>query len=90
MRRSLPVSLVAAPAVAAQAARGHYVWVPNGAAVVLLPADADRAGRFPVARMIAQQEAMKRARSPTSNSLMMTANADPEQMIRSVMRGCRG
>ena len=46
---------VAAPAVAAQPDGGHYVWVPAGATVVMLPATQATRVDFPVAHMIAQQ-----------------------------------
>ena len=50
--------LVAVPATAAQPDGGHYVWVPEGATVVLVPSSAIAPAEFPVARMIAQQQAM--------------------------------
>ncbi len=79
--------LVAAPAVAAQPDGGHYVWVPPGATVVLLPSAPATPVDFPVAHMIAQQEAMMHRMFADMDSLMATAMPDPEQMIRSVMQG---
>lgn len=78
--------LVAAPAVAAQPDGGHYVWVPAGATVVLMPSAPANPVDFPVARMIAQQEAMMDRMFADMDSLM-TSMSDPEQMIRSVMQG---
>ena len=78
---------VAAPAVAAQPDGGHYVWVPAGATVVMLPATQATQVDFPVAHMIAQQEAMMHRMFADMESLMATAMPDPDQMIRSVMQG---
>lgn len=78
--------LVAAPAVAAQPEGGHYVWVPTGATVVLVPSAPVMEAEFPVARMIAQQEAMMNRMMADMDSLMATM-PDPQQMIRSVMQG---
>ncbi len=74
-------------AMAAPPEGGHYVWVPNGAEVVVLPAQTAAPVDFPVARMIAQQEAMMQRMFADMDSLMGTTLPDPEQMIRSVMQG---
>ena len=80
--------LLAAPAIAAQPEGGHYVYVPAGATVVMLPAAAARRTvDFPVARMIAQQQAMMQHMMADMDSLMATPMPDPQQMIRSVMDG---
>ncbi|MFZ0019949.1 MAG: hypothetical protein WAL10_21705 [Acetobacteraceae bacterium] len=79
--------LVAAPAVAAQPDGGHYVWVPAGAKVVMVPATPAAQIDFPVAHMIAQQEAMMDRMFAGMDSLMATAMPSPDQMIRSVMQG---
>jgi hypothetical protein len=79
--------LVAAPAFAAQPDGGHYVWVPAGAAVMVVPAAPATRIDFPVARMIAQQEAMMQRMFADMDQLMVTAIPDPEQMVRSVMQG---
>jgi hypothetical protein len=79
--------LVAAPAIAAQPDGGHYVWVPAGATVVLVPAAPATPVDFPVARMIAQQQAAMNRMIADMDSLMATAMPDPEQMLRSVMQG---
>jgi hypothetical protein len=78
--------LVAAPAVAAPPDGGRYVWVPTGAAVVLVPGAPATPVDFPVARMMAQQEIMMRRMFADMDSLMATAIPDPEQTIRSVMQ----
>ena len=78
--------LVAAPAVAAQPDGGHYVWVPPGASVVVVPAGPATPIDFPVARMIAQQDAMLNRMMADMDSLVATM-PDPQQMIRSVMQG---
>jgi hypothetical protein len=79
--------LVAAPAVAAQPDGGQYVWVPAGAAVVLMPAAPATPVDFPVARMIAQQQAMMDRMFADMDSLLVTAMPDPARMLRSVMQG---
>ena len=79
--------LVTGPAVAAPPDGGRYVWVPTGAAVVLVPAAPATPVDFPVARMMAQQEIMMRRMLADMDSLMATAIPDPEQTIRSVMQG---
>jgi hypothetical protein len=79
--------LVAVPATAAQPDGGHYVWVPEGATVVLVPSSAIAPAEFPVARMIAQQQAMMNRMFADMDSLMATAMPDPGQMMRSVMQG---
>lgn len=81
--------LLSAPAAMAAPQGGHYVWVPNGAEVVVVPhshmsvAPAD----FPVAHMIAQQQAMMQRMFADMDSLLATTLPDPQQMIRSVMQG---
>ena len=90
MRSALLASgmLLGGPAaMAASPDGGHYVWVPNGSAVVVVPAQSIAPADFPVARMIAQQEAMMRRMFTDMDSLMATALPSPEQMIRSVMQG---
>lgn len=79
--------LVAAPALAAQPDSGHYVWVPAGATVVLVPTAPATPVDFPVARMIARQEAMMNRMFADMDSLLATAMPDPGRMIRSVMQG---
>ena len=78
---------VAAPAVAAQPDGGHYVWVPAGSTVVMLPATQATQVDFPVAHMIAQQAAMMDRMFADMDTLLATAMPDPGQMIRSVMQG---
>jgi len=78
--------LLAAPAMAAQPEGGRYVYVPPGATIVLLPAAAPTLPvDFPVARMVAQQQAMMQQMMADTDAQMATPMPDPEQMIRSVM-----
>jgi hypothetical protein len=77
----------AAPAMAASPEAGHYVWVPPGATLVLVPATRAAPVDFPVARMIAQQDAMMQRMMADMDSLMAMPLPDPQQMIRSVMNG---
>jgi hypothetical protein len=79
--------LVAVPAVAAQPDGGHYVWVPAGAAVALVPTGPTIPVDFPVARMLAQQEAVMNRMFADMDALLATAVPVPVQMIRSVMQG---
>jgi hypothetical protein len=79
--------LVAAPAVAAPPDGGHYVWVPAGAAVVLVPTGPVTPVDSPVARMIAQQQAVMDRMFADMDSLLATAMPDPARMIRSAMQG---
>jgi hypothetical protein len=78
--------LVASPAGAAQPEAGHYVWVPAGATVVLVPSAPLTQTEFPVAHMIAQQQAMMNRMMAEMDSLMANM-PDPQQMIRSAMQG---
>jgi len=90
MRSALLASglLLGGPAaMAASPDGGHYVWVPNGSAVVVVPAQTIAPADSPVARMIAQQEAIMRRMFTDMDSLMATALPSPEQMIRSAMQG---
>jgi hypothetical protein len=85
----LAASLLAAtPAFAAQPQGGHYVWVPAGASVVLVPNAQAQPIDFPVARMIVQQEAMMNRMLADMNSLVARMPLpDPSQMMESVMQG---
>ena len=90
MRSALLASglLLGGPAaMAASPDGGHYVWIPNGSAVVVMPAQTVAPADYPVARMIAQQEAMMRRMFDDMDSLMAMALPSPEQMIRSAMQG---
>jgi hypothetical protein len=90
---TLPIAAYAGRALAAQPEGGHYVYVPAGATVLVLPGPGVAASAeavpadFPVARMIAQQDAMMQRMFADMDSLMATPFRDPEQMIRSVMNG---
>jgi hypothetical protein len=93
---ALPLVCQVGPAGAAQPEGGRYVYVPAGATVVVLPGPgvavlphqtAVAPVDFPVARLIARQEAMMRRMMADMDSLMTTSMPDPERMIRSVMQG---
>src|SRR5690349_8640155 len=66
-------------AMAASPDGGHYMWVPDGA-VVVVPAPTV----VPLARMIAQQEEMMQRTFADMDSLMATALRHPDQMMRSI------
>ena len=92
----LPVAAYGGHALAAQPDGGRYVYVPPGATVVVLPgAEAAALPRqalpvpadFPLARLIAQQDAMMQRMFADMDSLMAMPFPDPQQMIRSVMNG---
>jgi hypothetical protein len=96
---ALPVAAYAAHALAQSAAQpapgGHVVYVPPGAVVLVVPGPqavgfpgmALQPSDFPVAHMIAEQEASMQHMLADMNSLMLHAMPDPQQMIRSVMDG---
>ena len=82
--------------MAAQPEGGHYVYVPAGATVLVLPGPGATAlpnhavsvpAEFPVARLIAQQDAVMQRMFADMDSLMAMPLPDPQQMIRSVMNG---
>jgi hypothetical protein len=80
--------LLVAPAMAARPEGGRYVYVPSGATIVQLPAATPSVPvDFPVARLVAQQQAMMQRMMADMDALMATQMPDPEQMIRSVMDG---
>lgn len=92
---ALPLIMGAGAAGAAQPEGGRYVYVPPGAMVVFLPLPGATVSQrqtlaepvgFPVARMIAEQDAMVRHMMADMDSLMASL-PDPQQMIRSVMDG---
>ena len=95
---ALPVAAHADQTMAAQPDGGHYVYVPPGAMVMVLPVPGVVAlpnqampvpADFPVARMIAEQDSMIRSLMADMDSLMAVNLPDPQQMIRSVMDGMR-
>jgi hypothetical protein len=75
----------AGTAGAAQPDRGHYVYVPPGAAVVIVPGA--EAVSMPFAPVFAQQDSMMRRMIADMDQLMSMPMPDPQQMIRSVMSG---
>jgi hypothetical protein len=84
---TLPLTLGVGAASAAQPADGHYVYVPAGAVVLVVPAEAAQPVDFPLARVIAEQQAMMHQMMAGMDALMATAMPDPQQMIRSVLAG---
>jgi hypothetical protein len=76
---------------------GHYVYVPAGATVVVLPRRAMTAAApayvtsapmgFPVASMIAQQDAMMQQMIADMNAMFATPMPDPQQVFEAAMRG---
>jgi hypothetical protein len=93
---ALPLMLQTGTAGAAQPDGGHYVYVPPGAMVVLLPGPGAVAMPnqgdavtvdFPAARLIAQQETMMRRMMADMDAMMAMPMPDPRQIIRSVMQG---
>lgn len=92
---ALPIVLTGV-AGAAQPESGHYVYVPAGAMVVVLPAPdatvplnrtAAMPADLPVLNMIAQQDRMMQHMMADMDALMTAPLPDPQQMIRSVMQG---
>lgn len=78
---------IAAPAVAAPPSGGHYIWVPAGDAVVVVPKAPARQIEFPVVDMFAQQEAMMQRMMADMDTMMAMPVPNPAQMIQSVMQG---
>jgi hypothetical protein len=78
--------LLAAPVMAAQPEGGRYVFVPPDATILLLPVAAPTVpADLPVARLVAQQQAMMQRMMADMDVLMATPMPDPELMMRSVM-----
>lgn len=94
---ALPFLCVAKNASAAPPPTGgHYVYVPAGATVVVLPGPAmsEAPGyvtsapmRFPIASMIAQQDAMMQRMIADMNAMFATPMPDPQQIFEAAMRG---
>ena len=82
---ALPIVAMAGTAGAAQPDRGHYVYVPPGAAVVIVPGA--ETVSMPFAPVFAQQDSMMRRMIADMDQLMSMPVPDPQQMIRSVMSG---
>ena len=88
---ALPFVFQAAAAGAAQPKGGHYVYVPAGATVVVLPS-AELAAlpnqieavpvEFPVIGMFAQQDRMMRHMMADMDSLLATPMQDPQRLLR--------
>ena len=61
---------LATPAVAAQPDGGRYVWVPAGTAAILVPTAPAVLTDFPVASIIAQQDAIMHRMMADMDALM--------------------
>jgi len=75
---------------------GNYVYVPAGAAVIVLPGPAMTAPpvnispapiAFPMASMIAEQDAMMQRMIADMNAMFAMPMPDPQQVIAAAMRG---
>jgi hypothetical protein len=93
---AVPFLCAAGSASAAPPAGGHYVYVPPGASVVVLPETAMTATPvvvsatpmvFPVASMIAQQDAMMQRMIADMNAMVAMPMPDPQQLMQAAMRG---
>jgi hypothetical protein len=94
---ALPFLCVAESATAASPpSGGHYVYIPPGATVVVLPGPPMAAPAvnispapmaFPVARMIAAQNAMMQRMIADMNAMFAMPMPDPQQVIAAAMRG---
>ncbi len=93
---AIPFLCAGGSASAAPPAAGHYVYVPPGATVVVLPEPAMTTTAvgfsaapmpLPVASMIAQQDAMMQRMTADMNAMFAMPMPDPQQLIRAAMRG---
>jgi len=82
---ALPLVALDGTAGAAQPDRGHYVYVPPGATVVIV--SSAEAVATPFAPVFAQQDSLMRRMIADMDQLMSMPMPDPQQMIRSVMDG---
>ncbi len=78
---------VGGPAIAATPSDGHYVWVPAGDAVVVVPKGPTRQIDFPVADIFARQEAMMQRMMADMDSMMAMPLPNPDQIMQAAMRG---
>lgn len=79
--------LVAGPAIAATPSDGRTVWVPTGDAVVVVPKGPTRQIDFPVAGMLARQEAMMQQMMADMDAMMAMPLPNPDQIMQAAMRG---
>lgn len=93
---AVPFLCGAKTAGAAPPPTGHYVYVPAGATVVVLPGPAMTPApvniapppmAFPVASMIAQQDAIMQRMIADMNAMFAMPMPDPQQFIEAAMRG---
>jgi hypothetical protein len=78
---------IAAPAIAATPSDGHYVWVPAGDAVVVVPKGPTRQVEFPVADVFARQDAIMQRMMADMNEMMAMPLPNPDQIMRAAMQG---
>ena len=78
---------VAGPAIAATPSDGHYVWVPAGDAVVVVPKGPARQVEFPVADMFARQQAMMQRMMADMDAMMAMPLPSPDRIMQAAMRG---
>ena len=78
---------VAGPAIAATPSDGHYVWVPAGDAVVVVPKGPTRQIDFPVVDVFARQEAMMQRMMADMGAMMAMPLPDPDQIMQAAIRG---
>lgn len=89
---ALPFLCAAGSASAAPPASGHYIYIPAGATVVLLPAAvpppvAVAPMAVPVASLIAEQQAMMQQMIAQMNAMFAMPMPDPQQLMQAAMRG---
>jgi hypothetical protein len=93
---ALPFLCAAGSASAAPPQNGHYIYVPPGATVVVLPGPVAAAApvdavtapmAFPVASLIAQQQAMMQRMIADMNAMFAAPMPGPRQLIQAAMRG---
>lgn len=93
---ALPLLFAAGGANAAPPPGGHYIYVPAGATVVVLPGPAPVAvpvgvpmtpTAVPVASLIAQQQAMMDRMVADMNAMFSMPMPSPQQMLQAAMHG---
>jgi hypothetical protein len=93
---ALPFLCAAGSASAAPPQTGHYIYVPPGATIVVLPGAIPIAAPvgvatapmpFPVASLIAQQDAMMQRMIADMNAMFAAPMPRPQQFLQAAMRG---
>ena len=78
---------VAGPAIAATPSDGHYVWIPAGDAVVVVPRGPTRSIDFPAVDIFARQEAMMQRMMADMDAMMAIPLPNPDQIMQAAMQG---